>query len=496
MDLILLGFALVFLLAFNAFFVLAEFAIVKVRSSRVAELVDAGNARAKSLLGIQKHIDEYLGVCQVGITLASIALGMVGGKATEVILGPTEHTFTRYLLAMGISYVVVSGSHILIGEQVPKSIAIRIADRIALAFVTPLRFFHALFFPALWLLKTVAVFILQLIGLPRSTEEEQHSEGELRIILDHFQERGMLSFRRLLFMENVFDLGGLVVSDAMRPRERVVCLRAKQLWPENLKVVRTARFTRYPLIDLDPERPVGFVHLKDVLIRDQDTPPDLKQLVRPFLKTTETTQLETLLAEMQRRRIHMALVKNREGQWTGLITLEDIIEEIIGTIRDEFEDEEAVRLTDALTIDRIHLGIEADSPIAAVKFALERMSGDSLPLPVSQIIRAVEDRERLVGTYLGHGIGMPHARLNGLSKPFLMIMRSEQGIPCKGTNEKAHLLFVLLTPAGQPRIHQRLQSLIATLLNESRYVQERLHTADSSAEVFDVIRTGEQASLD
>jgi CBS domain containing-hemolysin-like protein/mannitol/fructose-specific phosphotransferase system IIA component (Ntr-type) len=496
MDLILLGFALIVLLAFNAFFVLAEFAIVKVRSSRVAELVDAGNVRARLLLGIQKRIDEYLGVCQVGITLASIALGMVSGKATDVILGPAEHSLTRYLLAMAISYVVVSGSHILFGEQVPKSIAIRIADRIALAFVTPLRFFHALFFPALWLMKTVAIFILRLIGIPRSADEEQHTEGELRIILDHFQEHGMLSFRRLLFMENVFDLGGLTVSDAMRPRDRVICLQARKPWSENLGVVRTARFTRYPLIDDDPERPVGLVHLKDILIREQNGEPDLKKLARPLLKTTETTQLETLLSEMQRRNIHMALVRNRENRWTGLITLEDIIEEIIGTIRDEFEDEETVRLTDTLTVDRIHLGIEAESPVAAVRAALMRTPIDSLPLPIDQIIRGVEDRERLVGTYLGQGIGMPHARLNGLTKPLLMIMRSEHGIPCKGTNEKAHLLFVLLTPAGQPRIHQRLQSLIATLLNESRYVQERLHTAESPAEVLDVIRIGEQASLD
>lgn len=496
MDLILLGIALIVLLAFNAFFVLAEFAIVKVRSSRVAELVDAGNVQARMLLGIQKRIDEYLGVCQVGITLASVALGMVGGKATDVILGPAEHGLTRYLVAIAISYVLVSGSHILFGEQVPKSIAIRIADRVALAFVTPLRLFHTLFFPALWLMKTVAIFILRVIGIPSAADEEQHTEGELRIILDHFQEHGMLSFRRLLYMENVFDLGGLTVSDAMRSRDRVICLQAWQPWSEILPTIRAARFTRYPLVDKDPERPLGFVHLKDVLIREHDNPLDLKKMLRPLLKTTETTQLEALLTEMQRRRIHMALVNNREGRWTGLITLEDIIEEIIGTIRDEFEDEEAVRLTDTLTVDRIYLGIEAGSPVEAVRAALLQTPSESLPLPVDQIIRGVEDRERLVGTYLGQGIGMPHARLNGLAKPFVMFMRSEQGVPCKGTSEKAHLLFVLLTPAGQPRIHQRLQSIIATLLNESRYVPERLHTAESPAEVLEVIRTGEQTSLD
>ena len=277
MDLILLGFALVFLLAFNAFFVLAEFAIVKVRSSRVAELVDAGNARAKSLLSIQKRIDEYLGVCQVGITLASIALGMVGGKATDVILGPAKHGMTRYLIAMGISYVVVSGSHICWAS---RCLSHRDSDRR---------------WPRAGRGDAAAVLSRALLSRPLVDEDggpihtaahrdsavsgkAQRSESELRIILDHFQERGVLSFRRLLFMENVFDLGGLVVSDAMRPRERVICLQAWQPWSETLPTIRGARFTRYPLIDEDPERPLGFVHLKDILIREHDTPLNLKKV--------------------------------------------------------------------------------------------------------------------------------------------------------------------------------------------------------------------------
>lgn len=497
MELLVLSLALVFLLALNAFFVLAEFAIVKVRSTRVAEMAANGNPRAKLLTQIQSHLDEYLSVCQVGITLASVALGMVGKKATDVILGSDGQTMLRYVMAMAVSYIIVSGSHIVLAELVPKSIAIRVADKAALWSARPLRFFHVLFFPALWLLNKMANGILRMIGMPPASGEDHHSEDELRIILDNSQSQGMLSFRRLLFLENVFDLGELRVKDTMRPRAQVRCLHTQLHWNDNLQTIRTWRFTRYPLIDDDPERPMGLLHLKDVLLHgDEHASIDLKRLARPLLTTTADTMLEALLAEMQRKRIHAALVTNAEGKWIGLVTMEDIIEEIIGTIRDEFEDEEAVHLADTVSVDSIHLGIEADGPIPAVRMALSRMPTASLPLPADQISRAIDERERIAGTYLGRHLGMPHARLPGLNKPFVMIIRSEQGIPYPGTQERAKLLFVLLTPAGQPRIHQRLQAVIATLLDESEYVQERLRTAETPAEVLEVIRTGEQASLD
>jgi len=189
-------------------------------------------------------------------------------------------------------------------------------------------------------------------------------------------------------------------------------------------------------------------------------------------------------------------VADGHGQWTGLVTLEDVVEELVGTIRDEFEDEEGVRLADVLTGDRIHFDIEADSAYEATRLALARMPPGTLPLAAGQLLRALQGRGRLVGTYLGQGIGLPHARIPGLDKPFVMILRSLGGVGCDGTTEKAHLLFVLLTPAGQARVHQRLLSIVATLLHESAYVKERLMTATSVEEVLEVIRTGEQAALD
>ena len=495
MELLGLSVALVVLLGLNAFFVLAEFAIVRVRPSQVAELEAAGDARAAALAGIQQRMDEYLGVCQVGITLASVALGMVGKNATDVVLGHGEHDGLRYAIAIALSYAIVSGSHIVLGEQVPKFIGIRVADRAALWSVAPLRVFHILFRPALWLLTHLTNGILRLFGV-RKSDGQQLSEEELRILLDQSQERGMMSFRRLIFFENVFDFGALTVKDAMRSASSVKTLDAGRPWDDNLKVVRESRYTRYPLLEKGRAMPVGLVHLKDMVIRDVVDEPDLRALARPIISIAETATLESLLAEMQRRRIHAALVHDDLGEWSGFITLEDVIEELIGTIRDEFEEEEPIRLADALTVERIHLDVEGETVHAVVRAAMKRVPPASLPLPAEQVLKAVDARERLVSTYLGHGIALPHARVSGLARPFLMVLRTRSGLTFEGTADRGHLLFVLLTPAGQPRVHQRLLSIIATLLHESEYVKDRLMTAETPEEVLEVIRTGEQAVLD
>ena len=496
MGLLFLGISLVLLLALNGFFVVAEFAIVKVRSSRVTQLEASGDARATWVAEIQSKLDEYLSVCQVGITLASIALGMVGERSAEIIMGGGVASRWRYVGAMVASYVLISGSHILLGELVPKSIAIRAADRAALFCARPLKYFHFLFFPALWLLTTLANALLRMLGFGRNSKGDEPEEEELRIILDESQERGVMSFRRLLFMENVFDLGRIVVRDTMRQRSKVRALDARLSWTENLRIIQDSRFTRYPLLTHDSERPKGFVHLKDLIVHTLGAVPDLQALARPLLATTEETLVEVLFAEMQRRRIHVALVTDQNSKWTGFVTLEDIIEELVGSIRDEFDDEEPIRLIDTLTADRVQFDIEAESPTLAFRNALSRLAKHSVPLLSGQLLEGVEGRIHLVGTYVGNGIAIPHARVTGLGKPMCMILRSNDGVSCDGTVEKAHLLFVLLTPAGQPRVHQRLLAIIAGLLHESEYVKDRLMTATSSEDVLETIRTGEQAALD
>lgn len=495
------------LILLNGLFVLAEFAAVKMRPSRVQELQADGARGAEAARHVQDHLDEYLSVCQVGITFTSIGLGFVAEPAVVRLVEPVliwtglipEQNAVAFLsthgIAFGISYLLVSYLHILIGELVPKSMAIRRTDRSALLTAPPLRFFRTLFALPLVVLNSSANFLLKLLGLGRTLHEDMHSEDELRILLNQSQSHGLMSFRRLLFLENVFDLGDLLVRDAMRPRSQVRCMSTSDSWEDNLRVARRYRFSRYPLITEANEDPAGIVHLKDMLLIG-DNGQDLRTLARPIIFVGETVLLESVLAEMQRRRIHAAVVRDSKGVWTGFLTLEDVIEEIVGTIRDEFEDEEPIHLSDALLEDRVLLQIEAESTIDAVRSALAKVKPESLPVPREQIIRAVEERERLIETYLGRHVGMPHARLPGLQKAIVLVIRSQKGIPYRGTTERAHLLFVLLTPSGQPRVHQRLQAIIATLLDESEVIPERLRTASTAAEVLEILRTGEQATLD
>jgi CBS domain containing-hemolysin-like protein len=492
------------LLLLNAFFVLAEFAAVSIRASRIEELVAQGRRGAKVVQHVHNHLDEYLSMCQVGITFASIALGTVGERAAADLLIPFLEWLGHFSVAVahGIAttaaVVVVSFLHILLGEQVPKLAAIRATDRAALLTAQPLRWARIVFYPPLWLLNALSSAILRMLGLAPGPKHEQHSEDELRIILARFQSGGLLSFRRLLFMENIFDFGDLCVRDAMRPRSQVRSLHTQLHWIDNEQFIRTWRFSRYPLIHDDPERPVGLIHIKDVFMSQHASgeTPDLRALAKPFLTTSDSTPLEALLADMQRRRLHFALVFAKDGKWSGIITMEDIIEEIIGTVRDEFEVEEPIALGDVLSLGRIVLDVEASSLGQAVRQALARVPASELPLPADVIARAVMERERIASTYLGRGLAMPHARLTGLAKPALIVVRSNAGIPLGGSPERARLLFVLLTPAGQPRVHQRLQARIAELLENSDYVEERLHKATSPGELLDVIRTGEQAAID
>jgi CBS domain containing-hemolysin-like protein len=495
------------LLLLNGFFVLAEFALVKMRPSRVQELIEDGVRTAESVKIIQDNLDEYLSVCQVGITLASIGLGFVAEPAIVRLIEPVlgwmgifasqggTSWLTTHGIAFGISYLLVSYLHIVVGEQLPKSVAMRLTEQSCLWTAKSLRTFRWMFAVPLWFLNGSAVWLLRMCGLGSIDHHSQHSEDELRILLVQSQEHGLMSFRRLLFLENVFDLGELKVRDAMRPRSQVRCLTTLQSWDENLKTARKYRFTRYPLLHGDDPKPKGIIHLKDLLLTTHHE-PSLLQLIRPILTVRDDKLLELLLAEMQKKRIHVAKVENAAGEWIGFLTLEDVIEEIVGTIRDEFEEEEHLSLADALSPERIKLGIEADSTIEAVRIALSQMKPESLPAPRDRILRAIEERERVVETYLGRGLGMPHARLTGLQKPMVMIIRSEEGIPYRGNQERAYVLIVLLTPAGQPRVHQRLQAIVATLFDESEYIPDRLRTATTPAEIHEILCTGEQATLD
>ncbi len=484
------------LLLLNAFFVLAEFAAVKLRASRVEQLVGEGHPGAKVVQHIQSQLDEYLSVCQVGITFASIGLGFVGEPAfADLLIRVTGmKSAAAHTAAVTVAYILVSFLHILLGELIPKSLAIRRAEGAALFTATPLRLFRLLFYVPLVVLNGSALAILRGSGLA-SVKETQHSEEELRILLAQSQSTGMMSFRRLLILENIFDLGDVKVRDAMRARSAVRVLRSGAPWEENFKVVRDSRFSRFPLVN-GGDMPLGIVHVKDLLYEGPEklAALDLGKIARPYITSPEDAPLENLLSDLQRHRGHLAIVHDAGGRWTGFVTLEDVVEEIIGTIEDEFEVEPPIYLADSLSAGRTVLGIRAASLEEAIERAFAGVPAAELPGPVEKLLKAVLERERAMSTYLGNGLAIPHARVEGMKTPVLILARSEEGVPVKGRDDRAHLLFILLTPAGAPREQVRLLARIASLL-DSEYVTERLRRAESPAAVVEAIRAAEPMAV-
>ena len=492
-----------FLILLNAFFVLAEFAAVKVRPTRMDELAANGSRTARMVQHIQANLDSYLSVCQVGITLASIGIGLVVEPACAQIFMPLLQwagnmtAVTAHGLAISVAYALVSYLHIVIGEQVPKSIAIRRADAAALLVAYPLWVCHYLFLLPLWVLNGSVKACLRLLRQPAPPKHEYHSEDEIRIILDQSQSGGMLSFRRLLYIENVLDFGTLKVHNAMRPRSAVRCLKVGSTREENDRLITETRHSRYPLLDeAAPDKPLGYIHVKVLYQAEragQDL-SDLRPLARPCLTAREEDALEPLLSEMQRKGNHLALVHDTAGRWTGFVTMEDILEEIVGSIEEEFPVEQPVYLYDTLAPEQILLDIEGVNIMDAVWHALARIPAKELPLPKEAVLPSIAEREKLISSYVGRRIAIPHARLANLTKPFVIVARLKEPFPAPIAGEDIHVLFILLTPATMPRIHQILLSHIAGML-ESGFLEERLHESANPAEIFEAIRTAEQTAL-
>ncbi len=493
------------LIVLNAFFVLAEFASVKVRPTQVEALAEKGNRRARVMERVQANLDEFLSVCQVGITFASIGLGFVGEPAFAELLLPVVRrlgitglatSITAHSVAIGVAYLLVSFLHIVLGELVPKSMAIRSTVKAALVTAYPLVVFRYVFIAPIWLLNGTVNLILRLFRIPPISRSSSHSEEEIRIILDQSQSSGMLSFRRLLWMENVLDLGALVVRNAMRARRIVRTITLGQSKAEIDQAMREVRYSRYPVTGEDPERPLGYVHIKDLFFAEREgkTVEDLRPYIRPCLQFKEQDPLEQRLSEMQRKAAHLAMVFADDGRWTGIITLEDAIEEVIGTVEEEYPVEPTVRLADTLTVAHTLLNVEGTTILSATKNALLRIKDGDLPVSRDAIMLSVAERERLGSSYVGKRLAIPHARLTRLATPMVIVARMKNPLPAPVAGEDINILFILLTPADTPRIHQVLLSHIAGIF-ESDFLEGKLEDATTAAELHSAIVTAEQVVL-
>ena len=326
-------------------------------------------------------------------------------------------------------------------------------------------------------------------------------KADLKMMFERTERLGLIPFRRLLLIENIIDMGDLKVRDAMRQRSGVSAVRLDLPWKENLKLISETRFSRYPLLERNGAKPIGVMHVKNIPFAE---PPEaittgrLKALARPPLEMREDLPLEEALAQFQRRFRKMAIVVDAKGEWTGIVTNEDVLEEIVGRIGDEFDlarTDRAISLADALSPGRIVLDLQASSMSKAIQQLIARIPPSELPADAQTITRAVQQREQAMPTYLGQGLAVPHARLDGIEKPVLAFARCAEGVPLENTNERVELIFLLLTPSGVARVQARLLADIVGLI-DSDYVADRLRTAGTPEDFIETIRAGQQVVLD
>jgi CBS domain containing-hemolysin-like protein len=341
---------LFFLIAFTAFFVASEFAIVKVRTSRIDQQIAEGNPKAHSAKRVISNLDEYLSACQLGITITALGLGWLGEPTIERLLLPLFESLNlqasiTHILSFVIAFAVVTFLHVVIGELAPKTFAIQKAEAITLTFSKPLIWFYRIMYPFIWILNGSARIVTGLFGLkPVSEHEMAHSEEELRIILSESLKSGEINPSEFQYVDRIFEFDNRVAKEIMVPRTEIVSLPEESTLSEILDVILDERYTRYPVTSGDKDNILGIINVKEILtdcVRKKcegDKP--LLQYIKPVIRVIETIPIHDLLLKMQKDRSHMALLLDEYGGTAGLVTVEDILEEIVGEIRDEFDADE------------------------------------------------------------------------------------------------------------------------------------------------------------
>jgi len=333
----------------NAFFVTSEFSIVKVRSTQLEPLIEAGDARAKLAGEIISKLDAYLSATQLGITLASLGLGWLGEPFLARMIQPFFHLAGVESLALihtisfGLAFSLITIAHIVLGELIPKSLAIRKPLSAALGVARPLRWFAAVFGPAVLLLNSAAnVILVRIFQMqPASEHEIGHSEEELRVILTESEKADEVSPVGKEILINALDMRRMVVRDVTTPRGEVVSLDLEHSFEENLKIAQVSRHTRFPLCRGHLDNTIGLVHIKDLFSLTRAQSPDLASVRREILPVPEMMPLEKLLKLFLNKHAHLALVVDEYGGTVGIVTLDNVMEELVGAIQDEFDVEEA-----------------------------------------------------------------------------------------------------------------------------------------------------------
>ena len=346
-------FLVLFFLLMNAFFVAAEFSLVRVRKSQVEILVDEDRSGAKYTKLVADNVNAYLSACQLGITLASLALGWLGEPAvSQLIEGPLLAIglpeAAIHGIAIAIGFVVITALHIVVGELIPKSLAIFSTERYALFTATPLVWFYRITYPIMWLFNSITNGVMKLLGHDIANEHEVYTDEEIKLLIEESTESGLIDPEQNEYVDNIFDLGDKDAEAIMTPRTNVICLDLEDSLEENLALIMQYKYTRYPVCRGNKDRIVGFVHVKDLYTLPPDsTMEDLR--IRTIQAVPEGIPIAKLLQILQAKHTKIAVVIDEHGGTSGIVTMSDIMEQIVGRIDDEYAhggSEDVVRLDD------------------------------------------------------------------------------------------------------------------------------------------------------
>ena len=343
--------AVLLLVAANGFFVAAEFAFVGVRSSRIETLAAAGSRSAKRLLGLLQNLNAYLSACQLGITLASLALGWIGEPAIARLLeGPLSGLSDtwRHAIAFAIAFSIITSLHIVLGEQAPKLMGLASAEKVALAVALPLQVFYRVFSLPIRALDWASARTVNLFGIKATSEHASiYTEEELRKLVDMSRESGHLRAEERRLIHRVFEFSDTLVREAMVPRTEMAAIPSTCSIEELTKAFEQHRYSRLPVYRDSFDNVIGFIHSKDVMPCMLHTEKfKLEDVLQPPIYVVDTARLEHVLRQMQKAKTHFGFVVDEHGGLEGIITLEDLLEEIVGEISDEHDEEVNEQITE------------------------------------------------------------------------------------------------------------------------------------------------------
>lgn len=339
-------FLVLFLVFCNAFFVVSEFAIVKMRRTRLEELVHNGSKRAKIALKINEHLNTFLSATQLGITLASLGLGWIGEPAVSRLLEAWLSDFfvgrevLLHSISFGVAFTLITLLHVVLGELVPKTMAIQDTENYTLRIAVPLYTFNKIFTPLIWAFDHLSLWILKIMGMQAADESsEAHSEEEIKLIIDASQKGGVIDDTESEIIQNAISFSEICAHEIMIPRQDMVCIYQNSTFNEIMELVKHNKHTRFPLCNGDKDQILGMIHIRDLLECKNTQHKDiLNKIVRKILFVPENKSISEILHEMMKKRIHMAVVVDEYGGTAGLLSMEDILEELVGDIRDEHDE--------------------------------------------------------------------------------------------------------------------------------------------------------------